>query len=151
MNYSPSKNGFFPPNLEQAYRDAGSWPNDLVEITPEQHATLLQGQSEGKIIAADENGYPVLQDPPPAPPYVPQQVTRAQGKAALIQAGLWDAVESYVDGITDPTEKALALVALNDTTHWQRTSPFLNEAAAALGLTQEQMDSLFKQASEIEL
>jgi len=88
---------------------------------------------------------------PPAPPYVPQQVTRAQGKAALITAGLWSAVESYVDAIADPTEKALALVALNDTTHWNRTSPFLNDAAAALGLTEQQMDDLFTQAATIEL
>lgn len=88
---------------------------------------------------------------PPVQPYVPQQVTRAQGKAALIQASLWQAVLDYVDGITDPTEKALADVALNDTTHWQRTSPFLNEAAAALGLTNEQLDDLFRQAAEIQL
>ena len=88
---------------------------------------------------------------PPVQPYVPQQVTRAQGKAALITAGLWGAVESYVDGIEDATEKALALVALNDTTHWQRTSPFLNAAAQALNLTSEQLDVLFQQAAEIEL
>ena len=87
----------------------------------------------------------------PEPPYVPQQVTRAQGKAALIAAGLWGAVESYVAGIADATEKALSLVALNDTTHWQRTSPFLNAAAQALGLTSEQLDELFQQAAEIEL
>jgi len=42
-------------------------------------------------------------------------------------------------------------VALNDTTHWQRTSPFLNEAAAALGLTNEQLNDLFRQAAEIQL
>lgn len=90
-------------------------------------------------------------NPPPAPPYVPEQVTRAQGKAALIQAGLWQAVLDYVDGITDPTEKALAEVALNDTTHWRRDSPFLNAAAQALNLTSEQLDALFQQAAEIEL
>lgn len=38
-------------------------PSDAVEITPEQHAALLQGQSEGKVITTDENGYPVLSDP----------------------------------------------------------------------------------------
>lgn len=126
-------------------------PADAVEITAEQHAALLQGQSEGKVITADENGYPVLVDPPPAPPYVPQQVTRAQGKAALITVGLWDAVLEYVDSITDQTEKALALVALNDTTHWQRNSPFLNSAATALGLSSEDLDSLFIQADSIKL
>lgn len=125
--------------------------NTGIEISDEMHAYLLRGESQGKRIAPDENGYPILIDPPPAPPYVPQQVTRAQGKAALITSGLWTDVESYVDSITDPTEKALALVALNDTTHWQRTSPFLNSAAAALGLSDEDLDNLFIQASEIEL
>lgn len=85
------------------------------------------------------------------PDPVPQSVTRAQGKAALIQAGLWSAVVSYVEGIADPTEKALAEVALNDTLEWQRSSPFLNSAAAALGLTDEQLDDLFRQAATIQL
>lgn len=89
--------------------------------------------------------------PEPEKPQVPQQVTRAQGKAALMMAGLWDAVVSYVDSITDGTKKALGLVALNDTTHWQRTSPFLNDAAASLGLSDEDLDNLFIQASEIDL
>lgn len=90
-------------------------------------------------------------EPDPEPPYVPQQVTRAQGKAALITAGLWPQVLNYVDGIEEPTEKALAVVALDDTTHWQRSSPFLNQCATALGITEEQMDQLFVQASEIQL
>lgn len=90
--------------------------------------------------------------PPPAPPQpVPQSVSRAQGKAALIQAGLWSAVVAYVDAMTDPTEKALAQVALNDTTEWLRTSPFLNAAATALGLTETQLDDLFLTAATIQL
>ena len=82
---------------------------------------------------------------------VPHQVTRAQGKAALIVAGLWDDVLAYVEAIDDPQEKLLALVALNDTTHWNRDSPMLNTAAAALGLTEQQLDDLFIQAATIEL
>lgn len=82
---------------------------------------------------------------------VPQSVSRAQGKAALIQAGLWSAVVAYVDAMTDPTEKALAEVALNDTTEWLRTSPFLNAAATALGLTETQLDDLFRMAATIQL
>src|SRR5690606_20629371 len=39
-------------------------PVDAVEITQQQHTALLQGQSEGKVITADENGRPVLADPP---------------------------------------------------------------------------------------
>lgn len=82
---------------------------------------------------------------------IPQQVTRAQGKAALIQAGILPSVISFIDSIEDETEKALALVAINDTTHWQRNSPFLNRAADEIGVSQEQMDNLFIAASMIEL
>lgn len=92
-----------------------------------------------------------LPEPESAPPHVPQQVTNAQGVAALIQAGLWQSVLDYVDAMTDPTEKALAEVALHRTTHWRRDSPFLTAAAAALGLTDQQLDDLFVQAAEIRL
>lgn len=86
---------------------------------------------------------------PPEP--VPQQITRAQGKAALIMQGLWGAVLDYVASIQDPTQRALAEVALNDTLTWERSSPFLNAAAAGLGMTDEQLDSLFIQAGGIAL
>lgn len=89
--------------------------------------------------------------PDPKPPQVPFSVTRAQGKAALIQAGLWGSVLDYVDSIDDPTERALADVALNDTTEWLRTSPFLAAAADAIGLTPAQLDDLFRDAAAIAL
>lgn len=40
-------------------------PLDAVEITAEHHAALIDGQSLGKRIVTDANGYPVLADPPP--------------------------------------------------------------------------------------
>ena len=89
--------------------------------------------------------------PLPAPPQIPQQVSRAQGKAVLIQMGLWPQVVAFVAAIPDETQRALAEVALNDTQFWQRNSPFLNQAATALGITQEQMDTLFSQASQVQL
>lgn len=130
MLYFKNPNGdVFAYESEQERQEWGA--PELVEMTPEEIDAHL--------------------NPPPGPEPVPQQVTRAQGKSALIMAGLWDDVVSYVDGITDPTEKALALVALNDTTHWQRSSPFLNSASMALGLTDEDLDNLFIQASGLNL
>ena len=41
--------------------------------------------------------------------------------------------------------------ALNDTLTWERSSPFLNAAAAGLGMTDEQLDALFIQAAGIAL
>ena len=74
---------------------------------------------------------------------VPQSVSRAQGKMALIQAGLWPAAMAFVDGITNPVQKAYAEVALNDTQEWRRDSLFLTSATATLGLSEEQLDTLF--------
>lgn len=54
MYYSASKHGFFEnKNID-----------DAVEISTDCWHELLTGQSNGKIIAADENGYPILIDPP---------------------------------------------------------------------------------------
>lgn len=90
-------------------------------------------------------------NPPPPPPSVPEQVSRAQGKAMLITAGLWPDVLAYVEAMTDPTEKAMAEVALNDTTHWQRDSPTMQAMSTALGMASKQLDELFIQASQIKL
>ncbi|GAA0215249.1 hypothetical protein GCM10009125_00350 [Castellaniella daejeonensis] len=117
-----------------AFESDGSqdaWINpDLVQMTPEEVEAHLN---------------------PPQAPYIPQVVTRAQGKAALIGAGLWDDVLAYVDGIADPTQQALARVALDDTTEWRRDSPSLATAAAALGLSDDDLDGLFVAAAGIVL
>ena len=82
---------------------------------------------------------------------VPQSVSRAQGKLALISAGLWPAVIAFVEGLTDPSQKAYAEVALNDTQEWRRDSPFLAAAAASLSISDEQLDALFITANGIRL
>ena len=38
-------------------------PADVVEITAEEHAALLEGQSNGQVIDFDEAGYPFLTEP----------------------------------------------------------------------------------------
>ena len=105
----------------------------------------------GEISQRDLTPEEIVALPPPSPPQVPQQVTRAQGKVMLIQMGLWPQVVAFVDAIQDPMQKAIAEVAVYETLHWQRNSAFLNQAATALGITQEQMDALFRQASEVML
>lgn len=96
----------------------------------------------------DEPGEP-QQPTEPGAPAVPHMVTKAQGKAALIQAGLWQAVLDHVSGIEDETERMLAEIALHDAQDYHRNSPFLNATADALGLTEERKDELFILASNI--
>lgn len=82
---------------------------------------------------------------------VPQVVSRAQLKLALIRAGLWPRLLECVAGIDDQLQKAVAEVALNDTSEWRRDSPFLAQAGAALGLTAEHLDDLFVAAAQVTL
>lgn len=59
MFYSKSTGGFYSREIH-----GDNIPADAVEITKELHAALIEGQSQGKLITADENGKPVLQDRP---------------------------------------------------------------------------------------
>lgn len=59
MFYSKSTGGFYGAAIH-----GDRIPADAVEITAEEHAALLETQSSGKQITADENGYPIVIDPP---------------------------------------------------------------------------------------
>lgn len=63
MKYSKSTNGFYDEAIH-----GSNIPDDAVDITAMEHAALLEGQSQGKIISADKNGKPVLKGPPPPTP-----------------------------------------------------------------------------------
>lgn len=77
MLYSKSTGGFYDSAIH-----GNNIPSDAVEITNDEHAALLAGQSEGKIIAADANGFPVLQDPPePTAEQIAAAVTAARASA----------------------------------------------------------------------
>lgn len=88
---------------------------------------------------------PVLVD---ITPRVPDVVSRAQGKAALVIKGYFDGVMDYIDNLEEPN-KSLALIALNDTNEWRKDSPFLKECANSLGLDNEGLDDLFTLAESI--
>ena len=150
----PARSGpAFPPvaGLEFMWARESQYPTDVPEFfgtCPDDSSTQIDGvlgvfgQADWEQMRADEMR---ARNP------VPQEVARAQGKAALIVAGLWNSVKAFVAAIQDDNERALAEVALNDTQHWQRSSPFLNAAKDGLGLTDEQLDELFIAAAGIEL
>ena len=57
--YSASTGGFYDSAIH-----GDALPEDVIEITAGEHAALLKGNAAGKVIVADEDGKPVLQDPP---------------------------------------------------------------------------------------
>lgn len=80
MFYSKSTSGFYSRDIH-----GDNIPEDAVDITSEQHAALLEGQSQGKIISADENGYPILIDPLPLTAEQIQEAVTAARAAAYVK------------------------------------------------------------------
>lgn len=113
-------------------------PEDAVEITEEEWRALASNPGawrrvDGKVVAYTP------------PPFIPTQVSRAQGKIMLKRAGLWSRVLDLV--AQDATSEID--VWLNDAVFWSRSSPYIAQMAAALSLQSEQVDQLFIEAAKI--
>lgn len=59
MFFSKSTRGFYDAEIH-----CENIPVDAVEITAEDHSAILSGQSSGKVISSNAEGFPVLVDPP---------------------------------------------------------------------------------------
>ncbi|MEA9415963.1 DUF4376 domain-containing protein [Aeromonas caviae] len=58
MYYSKTTRGFYVAEIH-----GNNIPDDAVEITAKEHTALLQSQSKGKQIVADDSGHPLVLDP----------------------------------------------------------------------------------------
>lgn len=80
-------------------------------------------------------------------PVVPYDVSAYQAKAAIFNNNLTSAVEAYFEGAGAGT---LAEIAWINASRFRRASPFVEAIAPALGLTAQDLDNLFIEASQIE-
>ncbi|EIY7074173.1 tail fiber assembly protein [Salmonella enterica] len=87
--YSKSANGFFT--------SAETAPDDAVEISVEYWGELLDGQSNGKIIASNENGFPVLTDPPP--PTTEELIAEAERQKSALMAQANNSIAPLQDAV----------------------------------------------------
>ncbi|WP_443113323.1 hypothetical protein [Herbaspirillum seropedicae] len=79
-----------------------------------------------------------------APAPVPAAVTPLQARRALLAAGLLEAVESAAAAADTETR-----LAWQFSSSVERASPFVANLAAALKLTDAQIDDLFRQAAQL--
>ena len=108
MHYSPSHNGFYLPEIH-----GSAIPADAVEITTEEHQALLEGQSNGKVIASDKNGKLVLKDPPPPTAEELQAQKNAEARAYLASTD-WYVVRKAETGTEIPADVIAARQAARD-------------------------------------
>ena len=88
--------------------------------------------------------------PPPAPDpvtVVPASVSRFQARAALHNAGLLDTVNLIMQ---NPETPVLTVLAWEDAQEFLRYSPTVLTLAAALSLTDAELDQLFIAAGQIQ-
>lgn len=71
MFASKSERTFFDSSIHD------SMPDDVVEISAEAYAALMDGQGKGKVIDWGFDGCPVLVDPPAPPPEFFENTERA--------------------------------------------------------------------------
>lgn len=80
---------------------------------------------------------------PVAPVVVPQTITRRQGRLALLQAGLLEQAEAFIEA-----GGAAAAIEYEAGT-WERNNPFLTQVWEALGGDSQGLDDLFTTAASL--
>lgn len=85
-------------------------------------------------------------EPEPAQAPVPEEVSPAQARIVLLQAGLLDSVQAAIAGASMTVQLAWEYgVTL------KRHSPTVAQLGGALGLSDAQIDDLFRAAAAVEL
>lgn len=84
-------------------------------------------------------------EPPAFVPPVPTTVSRFQARAALAMAGLLPVVDAAIAA----SGSVIAQIAWADAQVFERSSPTIAALALAIGLTEAQIDDLFRTAGEI--
>ena len=79
------------------------------------------------------------------------RVPALAARLTLIGAGHWDNLQALVDAIPDATERATTQAWLAQATHWKRSSPRVASLAGGLGLSDTDIDALFRTAAAMDL
>jgi hypothetical protein len=95
-----------------------------------------------------------LPDPPPPPAPVPQLVSRFQARAAMLATPAtsedFPNLLAQIDAAVAASDNAFIRLAWAEAVEWNRASPTVNAIAGALGVTDAQLDDLFRAAARIE-
>lgn len=114
----------------------------IVPVSNELYADVEVWLAEGNALAPFD-GYPVI----PQVIEVPVRVSRFQARAALMDAGLLEQVETLMQA---PETTARTRLAWQDAQEFRRDSPTVAGMAVSLGLTDAELDELFIAAIQIE-
>jgi len=141
MKYSAATKGWYSDSRADA-------PDDCVEVSGERYAELMAAEQLGNVIAADASGYPILIMAEPTVEAVPAVISAKQGKLALLDAGLYDEIETYIGTLTGAAGTR-ARITWSAATTFRRDDLILNTIAADKGLTSADVDQIFLRAIQL--
>jgi hypothetical protein len=137
-----------------------SWPRDMTnfdasdwhcypvqDTTPPEAPNMVAVRAMPSLVDGVWHEQWVLEPAPPVP--VPQSVTMAQARLALLYANLLQQVDAAIDAIPDAIQREAARVQWEYETVVSRSSDLVTGLGAALGLTDEQIDNLFRTAATL--
>jgi hypothetical protein len=110
------------------------------------YANPQTGYAE-ELLAEDDAEVVAFFNPPPP---VPQTVSMAQARLALIGAGLFTAIDAGLKALPEP-QRTTALTAWEYAPTVSRNGALVTTLAGQFGLTETQLDALFTAAAAIEL
>ena len=142
MYYSKSTGGFYDPEINTLI------PDDAVEISHATHAALLAGQAEGKVIASDSEGFPILQSQPPYAELDVDQVTMRQARLALWESGKLDAVAVSIGQLPEP-QRTKARIEWEFAQDVRKDWPLIQVLAPSIGLDAAALTALFNRAATL--
>lgn len=148
--YQTNSNGVYlgPTEADPSPLEPGVWliPGGCVEVEPPMippgHVAVWDGGAWS--IRAMQEDEPVGPETP-APPLVPQEVSRFQAKAALAMAGKLAAAEAAVHGSGD----VILQLAWAEAGTFKRNSPGIAVLAPLIELDDAGLDDLFRTAAGI--
>ena len=145
--------------------DYPSLPDDIVEVTDEQHMRLLNALNSGCVIFSDLT----ISAPKPSPfhtwdegnlrwidPRTDEEILQAEIEALpplsakdfrhmLDRAGMRTQIETMIENIADPTTKAAVKTEYEYAQFFERTNPVVIYMIGLLGMTDEQVNAEWKQ------
>lgn len=109
--------------------------------------------AEGEYAVWGSNGWSVTAEayaPPVPPPPILPPLTRRQLRLALLSIGVTaEDIKTHIAAITDPVDRAAALIEWEDATHYKRDHPLVADVAAAMELPPEQVDAIWGWAAGV--
>ncbi|BET96573.1 tail fiber assembly protein [Xenorhabdus taiwanensis] len=118
--YSAKNNAFYPIDWQQLYIDAGTWPDDGVEVSEAVYRKFMTPPA-GKMCIAGDDGLPAWVDiPPPTPEQLQQQAEQEKRYLLNIAKEKIDIWQDAVDLDMATKEEKTALLA------WKKYRVLLN-------------------------